>query len=77
MFEGILKLGVDFIATLPLVYVSRMIYTAGILLRMRYLILSVPLKVERSLMPVEAILTVQQTNDFFLEASKSYPNNYF
>lgn len=72
-----LKLGVDFIATLPLVYISRMIYTAGILLRMRYLILSVPLKVEKSLMPVEAILTVQKTNDFFLEASKSYPNNFF
>lgn len=69
-------LGSETIATAPLVYTSRIIYTAGILLRLRYLILSFPLFIEKELVPPSAITEVQNTNLVFIKASKSYPFNY-
>lgn len=71
------SLQADFVATFPLVYTTRMIYTAGILLRLRYLILSVPLRVERSLVPAHVIDIVENTHRVFIEASKAFPANYF
>lgn len=74
--EEFSNLGSEKVAISPLVYISRMIYTAGILLRLRYLILSFPLYIEKELVPPAAITVVQNTNLVFIKAAKKHPYNY-
>lgn len=65
------------IAGLPLFYSSRIIYTAGILLRLRYLILSLPSHIEKEMVPKYAILTIQKLSKQFREAQSKFPCNFF
>lgn len=65
------------IAGLPLFYSSRVIYTAGMLMRLRYLILSLPLQIEKELVPQYAIVTITKLNRQVGIASMQFPGNNF
>lgn len=65
------------IATIPLFYVSRVTYTAGMLLRLRYLIISLPSHIEKDLVPQSALLEVQKTNKLIHEATIAHGSNHF
>ena len=67
----------DEIATMPLYHSSRILYTAGMLLRLRYLILSIPLHIEKDLVPQTAITAIQKLSGLVEIASKNYPFNHF
>lgn len=65
------------VSALPLFYSSRVIYTAGMLLRLRYLILSLPSHIEKELVPRYAIVAIQKLSKQVSAASKMFPANYF
>lgn len=65
------------IAGLPLFYCSRVIYTAGMLLRLRYFILSLPSHVEKELVPRYAIVVILKLHHHVGVASKNFPGNNF
>lgn len=65
------------VSALPLFYSSRVIYTAGMLLRLRYLILSLPSHIEKELVPRHAIVAIQKLSKQVISASKMFPANYF
>jgi hypothetical protein len=65
------------VATIPLIYASRIIYTAGMLLRLRYLILSFPSHIEKDLTPHSAITAIHTVNRLIEQASIEYPFNHF
>lgn len=65
------------VSALPLFYSSRVIYTAGMLLRLRYLILSLPSHIEKELVPRYAIIAIQKLSKQVITASKMFPANYF
>lgn len=71
------KIPIIDLAAMPLCYASRIIYTAGMLLRLRYLILLLPSHIERDLVPRKAIHAIQKLNDNFAEVSHIYPLNHF
>ncbi|RLV88527.1 Transcriptional regulator WAR1 [Meyerozyma sp. JA9] len=71
------QLRIEELAAIPLCYASRIIYTAGMLLRLRYLILSLPSHIEKDLVPRKAIQVIQKLNDNFAEASLLHPLNHF
>lgn len=71
------QLLVSEIAGLPLIYCSRVIYTAGMLMRLRYLILSLPSHIEKELVPRYAIVAILKLNKLVGIASKRFPGNYF
>lgn len=75
--DEVAKLKPADIAALPLVYSSRIIYTAGMLLRMRYLILSLPSYIEKDLVPRYAILSIQRLKKLLQVSSETYPANNF
>lgn len=65
------------VAALPLAYSSRIVYTAGMLMRLRYLILSLPSHIEKDLVPRYAIHTIQKLKDLISETYKNHPANNF
>lgn len=65
------------IAGLPLFYSSRVIYTAGMLMRLRYFILSLPSQIEKELVPQYAIVTIAKLNSRVGVASKMFSGNNF
>lgn len=65
------------VGALPLFYSSRVIYTAGMLLRLRYLILSLPSHIEKELVPRYAIFAIQKLSKQVITASQMFPANYF
>lgn len=65
------------IAALPLLFSSRIIYTAGMLIRMRYLILSLPSHIEKDLVPRYAVQSIQKLKKLVDITSTSYPANNF
>lgn len=71
------KLSNESIACLPLMHFSRVVYTAGILLRLRYFILSSPSHVARELVPRHAALAILNLNNRIQETAKEYAANYF
>lgn len=71
------QLRIEELAAIPLCYASRIIYTAGMLLRLRYLILLLPSHIEKDLVPRKAIQVIQKLNDNFAEASLLHPLNHF
>ncbi|KAJ9091123.1 hypothetical protein QFC19_008973 [Naganishia cerealis] len=71
------QLRIEELAAIPLCYASRIIYTAGMLLRLRYLILLLPSHIEKDLVPRRAIQVIQRLNDNFAEASVLHPFNHF
>lgn len=56
------KLSPHEVAKVPMFLVSRASYTAGMLLRLRYTILSFPSHVEKDLVPKAALLSIQKTS---------------
>ncbi|PVH18087.1 uncharacterized protein CXQ87_001004 [Candidozyma duobushaemuli] len=75
--DEVAKLEPSDVAALPLVYSSRIVYTAGMLMRMRYLILSLPSHIEKDLVPRYAIQSIQKLKNLIFETSQSYPANNF
>lgn len=75
--DEVAKLEPSDVASLPLVYSSRIVYTAGMLMRMRYLILSLPSHIEKDLVPRYAIQSIQKLKNLIFETSQSYPANNF
>lgn len=71
------KLSDESIACISLLHFSRVIYTAGILLRLRFFILSSPSQVEKELVPRHAVFIILTLNKRLLEASKKYESNFF
>lgn len=71
-----ISLGSTKIAMLPLVFTARIVYTAGMLLRLRYLTLCLPGNVERDLVPPSVITIVQNLNSVVSSAIEKYPYNY-
>lgn len=65
------------IGGLPLFYCLRVIYTAGMLLRLRYLILSLPSHIEKELVPRYAIVAIQKLNKLVEVSSNMFPGNNF
>lgn len=65
------------IAKLPLVYSSRIIYTIGMLLRLRYLVLSLPFETEKDLVPRHTIFAIQKLARLVDSASSVYRVNHF
>lgn len=71
------QLLIEDLAAIPLCYASRIIYTAGMLLRLRYLILSLPSHIEKDLVPRKAVQVIQTLNNNFTQASTLHPYNHF
>lgn len=65
------------VAAMPLLYASRIIYTAGMLLRLRYLILSLPSYIEKDLVPRKAVVAVQVLNELVERSMLQHPSNHF
>lgn len=65
------------IAALPLFFCSRVIYTAGILMRLRFFIMSLPSHVEKELVPQYGIFAVLQLDHLIQAAAKKFPSNFF
>lgn len=71
------KLQPQEVVTIPFFYALRIIYTAGMLLRLRFLILSVSSLIEKDLVPQKAIFAIQNVNRL-VDASLLLSNhNYF
>ncbi|OBA23403.1 hypothetical protein METBIDRAFT_37785 [Metschnikowia bicuspidata var. bicuspidata NRRL YB-4993] len=64
------------IAGLPLFHFTRYIYTAGILMRLRYFILSLPSNIEKDLVPRYAIVSVLNLHKRINAISIAYPTNF-
>lgn len=71
------QMTVESIATIPLFYSARIIYTAGMLLRLRFLILSLPSHIEKDLVPVQTVDSIQKLNKLLGVASTTYETNHF
>ncbi|CUM47111.1 uncharacterized protein AC631_03494 [Debaryomyces fabryi] len=69
------KMTTDDVATLPLFYASRIIYVVGILLKLRYLVISVPSLLD-DLVPQSLILTIQRLTNLFDQSSTLHPVNH-
>lgn len=69
------KMTTDDAATLPLFYASRIIYVVGILLKLRYLVISVPSLLD-DLVPQSLIFTIQNLTDLFDQSSTLHPVNH-
>ncbi|RLV93087.1 Transcriptional regulator WAR1 [Spathaspora sp. JA1] len=65
------------VAAIPLFYGCRIIYTAGMLLRLRYLILSLPSLIEKDLVPRHAVTAIQRTSKLVEQANLMHPTNHF
>lgn len=71
------KLEPDTIASLPLTYASRIIYTSGMLLRLRYLILSLDSPIDKDLVPKSVVKELEKLCKLIEEASFHYPFSHF
>lgn len=69
------KMTTDDVATLPLFYASRIIYVVGILLKLRYLVISVP-SLLGDLVPQSLIFTIQNLTNLFDQSSTLHPVNH-
>lgn len=70
------KLSINSVATLPLVYASRIIYTVGILLKLRYLMLSIPSLHDKGLVPDNIIFTIQCLTNLIDQSTIVHPFNH-
>lgn len=71
------KLSPEEIASLPLFYGSRIVYTAGMLLRLRFLILLLPSLIEKELVPRFALYTISKLNKNITVALNVYTDNNY
>lgn len=62
---------------MPLLHTSRVIYTAGMLLRLRYLVISIPSLCFASFFPKDSIERIQVFASNVNESSQKYPSNNF
>lgn len=74
--EQFTSMATDAIATVPLFYSARVVFTAGMLLRLRYIILSLPSHIERDLVPVTAVYSIQKLNRIIEAASLEHKTNH-
>lgn len=65
------------VITIPFFYALRIVYTAGMLLRLRFLILLLPLLIEKDLVPQKAIFAIQNVNRLLDTALEKSSHNYF
>ena len=70
------KLTPDQIALLPFPFGSRIMYTAGMLLRLRYLILSLPSHIDKELVPKRAVTSIQCVSKLVEQANILNPHNH-
>ncbi|KAI5961271.1 WAR1 [Candida pseudojiufengensis] len=70
------KLSSDQVAQMPLTFGSRVMYTGGMLLRLRYLILSLPSHIEKDLVPKTAVTSIQRVSNLVEKAHIQHPSNY-
>ncbi|KAI5966613.1 WAR1 [Candida theae] len=70
------KLSSDQIAQMPLSFGSRVMYTGGMLLRLRFLILSLPSHIEKDLVPRDAVVCIQRVSNLVEQAHNQHPTNH-
>lgn len=75
--EEFCKLQPRDIITIPFFYALRIVYTAGMLLRLRFLILLLPSLIEKDLVPQKAIFAIQGVNKLVDAALSLSHHNYF
>ncbi|CAD1810352.1 hypothetical protein FOB58_002337 [Candida parapsilosis] len=70
------KLTSEQIAQMPLAFGSRVMYTGGMLLRLRFLILSLPSHIEKDLVPRDAVISIQRVSNLVEQAHNQHPTNH-
>ncbi|KAI5956637.1 cnxG [Candida margitis] len=70
------KLTSDQVAQMPLAFGSRVMYTGGMLLRLRFLILSLPSHIEKDLVPRDAVISIQKVSNLVEQAHNQHPTNH-
>lgn len=70
------KLTSDQIAQMPLAFSSRVMYTGGMLLRLRFLILSLPSHIEKDLVPRDAVISIQRVSNLVEQAHNQHSTNH-
>lgn len=71
------KLTPDQVALLPFPFGSRIMYTAGMLLRLRYFILSLPSHIDKELVPKRAVTSIQCVSKLVEQANILNPHNHY
>lgn len=71
------QLSIDEITSNPLFHTSRILYTSGMLLRIRYLSLTIPKSGKACLFTDECILNIKKLTDKIEDTAKKYPKNHF
>jgi hypothetical protein len=71
------ELTIDEMTVNPLFHTSRILYTSGMLLRIRYLSLTIPKNRKASIFTEECISTIKILTDKIDETAKIYPKNHF
>lgn len=71
------KLTPDEIALMLFLFGSRVMYTVGMLLRLRYLILSLPSHIDKELVPKRAVTTIQNVSKLVERANILNPTNHY
>ncbi|RCK56555.1 Transcriptional regulator WAR1 [Candida viswanathii] len=71
------KLTPDDISLMPFSFGSRVMYTTGMLLRLRYLILSLPSHIDKELVPKRAVTTIQNVSKLVERANILNPTNHY
>ncbi|OWB54945.1 binding protein [[Candida] boidinii] len=71
------QLAKDDIAVMPLFYSSRIMYSAGILLRLRYLCISVPAMTKYEFITNETMASIRKLNELIYASSLAFPRNNF
>ncbi|KAK6894246.1 Transcriptional regulator WAR1 [Candida tropicalis] len=71
------KLTPEDISLMPFSFGSRVMYTIGMLLRLRYLILSLPSHIDKELVPKRAVTTIQNVSRLVERANILNPTNHY
>ncbi|KAL6453786.1 WAR1 Transcriptional regulator WAR1 [Candida maltosa Xu316] len=71
------KLTPDQIVLMPFSFGSRVMYTTGMLLRLRYLILSLPSQIDKELVPKRAVTAIQKVSKLVEQANILNPSNHY
>ncbi|CAK9438837.1 uncharacterized protein LODBEIA_P30610 [Lodderomyces beijingensis] len=70
------KLSLDQVAQMPLAFGSRVMYTGGMLLRLRYLVMSLPSHIDKEMVPRDAVVTIQRVVRLVEQAHVQHPDNH-
>ncbi|KAI3404657.2 WAR1 [Candida oxycetoniae] len=70
------QLSSDEVAQMPLAFGSRVMYTGGMLLRLRYLIMSLSSHIDKDLVPRDAVIIIQKVCRLVEQSHLQHPDNH-